>query len=311
MNIKNLLIATVAGAIMFSGMVIPTFALGSSYTENFESFPSGSIDGHDGWSMFGNYDVAIVGNAYGYSSLFASQSLRISDAVTHDSFGDQTFAKALADAAGEGGQSHFEAQFDIASVMQDVQPGMHISISPDRGDGSRMSYLRFEDDTYGINVFFDDVQGTSNPAYFNETQIAKNLSRAVPLRVKISMDFIPGPSNDVVKIWIDGVLKITGTSWENYYRYDSKVSNEKTPRIVKTLLFRESGQANLSDFRKGQGYLIDNLSLSSGPIVVASPTNISQCKNNGWKVFNNPAFKNQGTCVSYIQSNIQFDKRPE
>jgi len=29
----------------------------------------------------------------------------------------------------------------------------------------------------------------------------------------------------------------------------------------------------------------------------------NQCKKNGWKKFNNPSFKNQGDCVSYVQSN--------
>jgi hypothetical protein len=31
-----------------------------------------------------------------------------------------------------------------------------------------------------------------------------------------------------------------------------------------------------------------------------TPANKDQCKNNGWKTFNTPAFKNQGDCVSYI-----------
>ncbi len=31
-------------------------------------------------------------------------------------------------------------------------------------------------------------------------------------------------------------------------------------------------------------------------------TNKDQCKNNGWKAYANPSFKNQGDCVSYVQS---------
>jgi hypothetical protein len=45
------------------------------------------------------------------------------------------------------------------------------------------------------------------------------------------MDVIDGPSNDVVKVYIDGALVHTGTSWENYYRYDSEASAEQSPRI--------------------------------------------------------------------------------
>lgn len=32
----------------------------------------------------------------------------------------------------------------------------------------------------------------------------------------------------------------------------------------------------------------------------APPTSKDQCKKNGWKSFNNPTFKNQGDCVSYV-----------
>ena len=34
---------------------------------------------------------------------------------------------------------------------------MHMSVSPDNGSGARMSYLRFEDQSDGVHVFFDDV----------------------------------------------------------------------------------------------------------------------------------------------------------
>jgi len=37
------------------------------------------------------------------------------------------------------------------------------------------------------------------------------------------------------------------------------------------------------------------------PPVVTTPTEKSQCKNNGWKSFTNPSFKNQGQCVSYVE----------
>jgi hypothetical protein len=40
------------------------------------------------------------------------------------------------------------------------------------------------------------------------------------------------------------------------------------------------------------------------PVVpkVGPPTSKSQCKHGGWKKFNNPTFKNQGQCVSYVAS---------
>ena len=34
--------------------------------------------------------------------------------------------------------------------------------------------------------------------------------------------------------------------------------------------------------------------------LVGPPTSKDQCKKGGWQKFNNPAFKNQGQCVSYF-----------
>lgn len=39
---------------------------------------------------------------------------------------------------------------------------------------------------------------------------------------------------------------------------------------------------------------------ASAPLV--SPANKDDCKKDGWKIFNNPTFKNQGDCVSSVQS---------
>lgn len=38
---------------------------------------------------------------------------------------------------------------------------------------------------------------------------------------------------------------------------------------------------------------------ASAPLV-GPPTKKDQCKKDGWKTFNNPSFKNQGDCVSYV-----------
>lgn len=43
--------------------------------------------------------------------------------------------------------------------------------------------------------------------------------------------------------------------------------------------------------------------------LVGPPTNKNECKNGGWMTFDNPTFKNQGQCVSYVQSNENAGKR--
>ncbi len=274
------------------------------------------INGQDGWSALGaaglgcaEYDQHFVTNINAPES-FGAVSLRMSDGVTSGCFGDQVFSKPLNNAVGESSSTYssfdpgetkryLHMQFDIASTTTNFQPGMHVSVSPDRGDGSRMSYLRFEDSISGINVFFDDILGKSNPANFHETQIASDLIRTQPHKVDLTFAAFNGPSNDVVKVWIDNDLKITGTSWENYYRFDTEASAEQSPRIVKTVLFRESGTANNAN--SGNGYLFDNLSLTSGDIP-GGATTMEECKNGGWSTISPRFFRNQGDCVSSIAS---------
>ena len=254
------------------GILFPIAVSADTVGVNFENPPyvAGSINGQDGWASTGAYDQAVVVSPV----ISGLQSFRISDAVTSGAFGDQTFAKPLTDSVGESSstngtfsagtkQTHFEMQFDLASATSTLQPGMHLSVSPDRGDGSRMSYLRFEDQADGIHVFFDDVTDpgpVGTVATFNETDIA-TISRSAHT-IKLTLDVVDGPGNDVVKVYIDGSLVKTGTSWEDYYRYDPEAAAEQSPRIVKTVEFRESGTATPAD--AGNGFLIDNLSLLSG-----------------------------------------------
>lgn len=242
------------------------------------SLPNGA------WSKIGTYDVAVepvslFPAAVGYG--FGSQTLRISDAVTTGSFGDQTFSPGLADEAGETGaynaglsggvrRPHFDASFLIGTAQSTQQCAtcptpLKMSVSPDRGDGARMSYLRFEDQMDGVHVFFVDVTDPGRVPdgdTFNETDIA-TIDRAHSHLIAFSIDFKDGPANDQVKIYIDGALKETGTTWEDYYRYDSEqaAQGNQVPTVDK-LLFREGGpNPNPQDF--GQGFLLDRVSLAS------------------------------------------------
>jgi hypothetical protein len=236
-----------------------------------QGYVPGDIGGQQGWQKLNPaFDVKVATvatypDASGYG--FGTQALRLSDAYTSGSFGDQTFSPPLLSPAGEGAAKHFEAFFLIGSTKAAEQTGMHVSVSPDDGNGARMSYLRFEDQSDGIHAFFDDVQqpGPCGPtpgcANFVETEIA-TLSRSRPHSIRFSMDFKNGPGNDVVRIYIDGRKKITGTSWEDYYRYDPEAAAHLgQPPKVSRLLFRESGTAHPANL--GFGYLVDYVTLAS------------------------------------------------
>jgi len=306
------------------GLFIAVVAFGSfanAQTITFENPPYsvGSINGQDGWSSTGPYDQGVVANTMAPPA-FGAQSFRISNAVTSGNFGDQTFSRSTVNEAGEtdahngglsGGtrQSTFVSQFNIASADPSAQqPGLVISTSQDRGDGARMSYLRFEDQADGIHVFFDDYQdrfpygtalgdntnGCGVGDDFYETDIA-TLSRAAAHSIKIVTHFVDGPRNDVVQVYIDGILKKTGTTWEDYFRYCSEQSADNQTKTVDSQLFRAGGTA--APGTAGKGFLIDGLSLisASSTSVTVNPSNM-----HNWFFYNDETDTVDNTLGSFV-----------
>jgi hypothetical protein len=194
-------------------------------------------------------------------------------------------------------QNHFESQWAFTSA-DPTGPGTdcsslsltcsYLSMAPDRGDGARMSYIRLEDDLSGLRVFFDDYQDM--PPYGSygdattaaqgcrlsledgwvETMVASGLDRTKAHTVKLTMDFVDGPRNDVVKVYVDGTLRHTGTSWEDYFRWcmesgggtGSTASDQS--RTVDSMIFTvRSAVPETRPLNRGKGFLIDNLRLQS------------------------------------------------
>jgi hypothetical protein len=193
-------------------------------------------------------------------------------------------------------QTHFEVQWAFTSANPmgtgtDCSPtGLtcsYLSMAPDRGDGARMSYIRLEDDFSGLRVFFIDYQdfaprgalGTPVSAAngcgpigddFIETMVASGLNRSKPHTVKLAIDFIDGPHNDVVKVYVDGTLRHTGTTWEDYFRWCTEsgggtgTAAADQSRTVDSMIFTVRGGAGeLHPANRGKGFFIDNLSYLS------------------------------------------------
>jgi hypothetical protein len=231
------------------------------------AYHTGDINGQQGWQKTGPYDVAVA-NVSGFPAashyFFGSQALRLSNAITSGSFGDQTFSPGLSDPAGEDGARDFAGGFLIGTAQSTQQPGLSMSVSPDDGNGSRMSYLRFEDQADGVHVFFVDVKDhgpLGTVADFRESDIA-TLDRNHSHLIGFLIHFNPGAHNDDVKIVIDGRIKKNGTTWEDYYRYDpEQAGNGNQVPDVSKLLFREGGVP--APLNLGQGYLVDDVTLAS------------------------------------------------
>jgi len=157
-----------------------------------------------------------------------------------------------------------------------------------------MSYIRLEDDLSGLRVLFIDYQDMApygaygNPTTaakgcglggdnFVETMVASGLDRAKAHTVKLTMDFVDGPRNDVVKVYVDGTLRHTGTSWEDYFRWCTEsgggtgTTTSDQSRTVDSMIFTvRGGQGETHPMNRGRGFLIDNLRLESSSNVCRS-----------------------------------------
>jgi hypothetical protein len=213
----------------------------------------GDTDPLNNWSNDGGYDanVALVsgfpaGSAY---ASFGDQALQISNTKASGSFGDQVFSPSVIPAVKGTTLHKFDSTFSIGTTTIAQQSGLSMSVSPDNRSGARMSYLRFDDQSDGVHVFFDQARG----ATFKESDIA-TLTRGTPHTIGFSIDFSLAPSK-AVTITIDSTVKATGSTWESYYQTQE---HNPTPS-TSTMLFRTTTvSANA-----GNGFLIDNLTLTS------------------------------------------------
>jgi len=259
----------VRSALAFSALTFVGVSSADELNVDFESFALGSPNGQAGWTRTGNYDHMIVDSP----TLAGTRSLRISNAVTSGSFGDHTFSAALSEPAGETGAEgglnsgpavhhYFRGSWDFKSATPDAeQPGLAFQISPDRGDGARMSYVGMRDASAGLEVLFYDYQaGTAGACNgtFQLTTVASGLNRSETHSIEIEMTFVDGRGNDVVTVTVNGTETHTGTSWEDYFR-----DCESNPsRTVDSLAFLTRGTR--VEATSGKGFLIDNVQLFSG-----------------------------------------------
>ena len=237
------LLAAGVGAGLIGNTALQAVAASLNLNLTMEGYDtSAPIDGQDGWESDGArtgscalYDHHFEAVPAGIQSLapgFGGKALRISDSVTSGCFSDQTFTSPLANEAGEtaatadgksGGvrSAFYEVEWQMISAKATEQPGLSMSFSPDRGDGARMSYIRVEDHPSGLDFIFGDYHDGD----FEYTLIASGASRTAVHTIKLQMIFVDGQTgNDLVRVFFDGNLVKTGTSWELYFK-----ENENLP----------------------------------------------------------------------------------
>jgi hypothetical protein len=239
----------------------------SANLETFSGYTDGNINGQGGWSNTGNYDANVKTLGGG------NKVLQLSNSKTSGSFGDMPIAPLLSESAGESStgapNNHFVTSFDFRDAVDYGQTGLYVDLSPDDGTGGRQAYIGISDDgTSGLKILaYDYNPGTM---LFDEHDLITLPYSLDWHNIMIDMTFLDGPTNDIVKYFVDGTLLATLNSWEQFYIDDSgQAALHPNGVDVRTNLFRMNGgpfgaQPQLA----GYGILVDNLSYSASVVPI-------------------------------------------
>src|SRR5512132_2553885 len=236
-----------------------------------KSAPVGAIPACVPTPTNGQYDQEVVANGSAFPGEppgWGSRSLRMSNACASGEFFYQTYSPQEPLQVGEARLNKvFMAQFAFMSKTPAYQRGLFLSVSPDSGEGSRMSWVGLEDTEDGIRVTAADTPEVDGE--FVDYDLALLKDRTVPHTIRFWIKVNQGIDNDLVRIAIDG--RDVGqcfTTWENYYRTAPEQApppNRNTPATINSLQFRSSVPGPLTLL--GGGYLFDNVSITpqNGP----------------------------------------------
>ena len=266
-SIANCTLAVVLAGLLQVGPALA--APVTTHSTDFTGFGLGSVNGQGGWSVSNPlFDQAVV-------DVSGNRVLRLSNQFTSGSFGDQPFAPRPGGTgmtaanptnsqpqffAGESSTgatyNRFIGSFDFRSVATDASdPGARITVSPDNGQGGRQSFAGLENVAGGVQVSTFDVD--PNTGTFIGPQTLGMIGFGVWANLSFEIDFYDGPSNDIARILLNGVLVTTINSWENFYSI-TQLALHPNGVPVQTLLYRLSGGALPS----AQGFYIDNVTVT-------------------------------------------------
>ena len=256
-------------------------AAAQTVSTNFEDLDLGTVNGQDGWrsapsggggpSPTGEFDQEVVANS-GAPDAFGLQSLRMSNRYVTGAFANQTYSAPVTPAVGEGlANTVYDAQFSFSSTSASEQPGLYMTISPDNGQGGRMSWVDLDDTPEGIAVNLSDASG---PDGAFQTHPARVLSHGEPHTIRFWIKVNPGENDDFLRLFIDGEdLGECFTTWEEYYR---NLAAPTEPPVINSVQFRLSfPPGGGPEALLGAGYLFDNVTAT------ASPSTSTDCSPDG------------------------------
>ncbi len=172
-----------------------------------KSAPLGAIPACVPTPTLGQYDQEVVANTVappGDPPGFGGQSLRMSNACASGEFFYQTYSPREPVQVGEARLNKvFIAEFSFMSKTRAYQPGLFLSVSPDSGEGSRMSWVGLEDTEAGIRVSVNDTPDVDGK-FVAHPAPGPPLSHSGPHEIRFWIKVNPGIDNDLVRISVDG-----------------------------------------------------------------------------------------------------------
>ena len=235
----------------------PPGPLGFRFTMN------ASINGQDGWfaDPSANFNEKVMN--MGATAHTGVGVWFINNTVTSSAFGNQPQSPAFTKASGEstvrslGGGDSMVTSFWIRTVSGSADgTSFTLSFSPTAAD--RHNYLRIINDldaNGGFRIFA--IDGVN----LNQVHsVATNIARGLWQEIKVINTNLDGPSNDIVDVYINGVLVHSHTTWEDWRR-----ALPATTLAVTRIMFRMSIQATTDDpsFTLPQGFYIDDFRQTS------------------------------------------------
>lgn len=120
------------------------------------------------------------------------------------------------------------------------------------------------------------------------------------------------PAGANVYTWVITSGSVSGNAVDFYANYTATadaVTPQTTMHVMGTVALNGSMSGTWSDNYQGGARSGTWMTVSGTadpippPPVITTPTNKDECKNDGWKTFTAPSFKNQGQCVAYTNHN--------
>lgn len=217
-----------------------------------------SIDNQQGWTVPAAFNEKILD--VGSEAHSGKGVWFIANTIVSGAFGNQPRSPDFTKTSGEstvrstGGGDSMEMQYYFKSVAT-VADGSSYTTSFSPTGGDRHDYLRLENNTDangGLRIFAYDGAGLTPHT------VVENITRGVWHHLKVVNTNPDGGGNDIVQVYLDGVLVSTHTTWEDW-----RTALPAATLAVSRIMFRltiATTDVDASLTGPAQGFYIDDFS---------------------------------------------------